>query len=69
MQSSIPCMGPEGIELYKPTSGFNLALTVRDRIRWSHIVQSLVKKGVSAEKAEIQAFLQVYQWKDPHLTY
>jgi len=62
-------MGPEGIEFYKPVSGFNLALTVQDRIRWSHIVQSLLKKGFAAEKAEIQAFLQVYQIKDPHLHY
>jgi len=62
-------MGPEGIEFYKPTSGFNLSFNVHDRIRWAHIVQSLLKKGFVAEKAEVQAFLQVYQIKDPHLKY
>jgi DNA-binding transcriptional MocR family regulator len=67
--SEIPCMGPEGIEYIRPKSGFNLALNTKDQIRWAHIFQNLKEKGLSAEKAEIQAFLQVYAIKDPHLKY
>jgi len=62
-------MGPGGIEYVSPTGGFNLALNAKDRIRWANIFQSLKRKGVSAGKAEIQAFLQVYAMKDSHLTY
>jgi hypothetical protein len=69
MQSSIPCIGPEGIEYVKPVAGFNLSFTTKDRIRWAHLFQSFRKKGLTVEKAEIQAFLQVYPIKDPHLRY
>jgi hypothetical protein len=65
----IPVMGPEGIIHVAPRSGFNLALSMKDRVRWANIFQSLRRKGMTIEKAEIQAFLQVYQLKDPHLTY
>jgi hypothetical protein len=67
--SGIPCMGPEGIEYVSPKGGFNLALNTRDQIRWTNIFQNLKQKGWSAEKAEIQAFLQVYAMKDLHLKY
>jgi len=62
-----PVIGPEGIEYCKPTGGFPLVFNSQDRLRWANLFQSLKKKGV--EKAEIQAFLQVYQIKDPHLRY
>ena len=69
MQSSVPCLGPEGIEYSRPAAGFNLSFTTKDRIRWAHLFQSFKQKGLTAEKAEIQAFLQVYQLKDPHLRF
>lgn len=69
MQSSIPCLGPEGIEYVKPVAGFNISFTTKDRIRWAHLFQSFKRKGLTAEKAEIQAFLQVYSIKDIHLRY
>jgi len=62
-------MGPGGIEYVSPKGGFNLALNTKDRIRWANIFQSLKQKGLVAEKAEIQAFLQVYAMKDAHLKY
>jgi len=62
-------MGPEGIEYVKPVAGFNLSFTTKDRVRWAYFFQSFKRKGLSTEKAEIQAFLQVYQLKDPHLSY
>ena len=64
-----PILGPEGIAYIQPVSGFSLAFSAKDRIRWAHIFQHLQRKGYSVEKAEIQAFLQVYQMKDPHLVY
>ena len=69
MIEMLPVMGPEGIVYVAPRSGFNLALSTKDRVRWANIFQSLRRKGVAIEKAEIQAILQVYRLKDPHLTY
>jgi len=64
-----PVIGPEGVEYYGPKGGFPLAFQPQDRLRWAHLFQSFKRKGYLVEKAEIQAFLQVYQLKDPHLRY
>jgi len=64
-----PILGPEGILYIEPVSGFSLAFSAKDRIRWAHLFQYFRQKGDSVEKAEIQAFLQVYQMKDAHLVF
>jgi hypothetical protein len=64
-----PILGPEGIEYLEPKGGFNLVFNAKDRIRWAHLVQHLIKKGTSAEVAERQALQQIYQLKNPKLTY
>jgi len=64
-----PILGPEGIAYIQPVSGFSLSFSAKDRIRWAHLFQHLRRKGASVEKAEIQAFLQVYQMKDARLVY
>ena len=63
-----PVLGPEGIEYKEPKGSWPLLFTQKDRIRWAHLVQHL-QKTMTVEKAEQQAFLQVYQAKYPLLVY
>ena len=63
-----PILGPEGIEYIEPKGSWPLLFTQKDRIRWAYLVQHL-QKTMTAEKAEQQAFLQIYQAKYPLLVY
>ena len=64
-----PILGPEGIEYLEPKGGFNLVFTSKDRICWAHLVQHMRRKGMSLEMAERRALQQIYQRKNPKLTY
>ena len=63
-----PVLGPEGIEYIEPKGSWPTLFTEKDRIRWAHMVQ-VFKRTMSVEKAEIQAFLQVYKTKYSGLVY
>ena len=65
----VPVITPEGIVLVKPRIGWNVIFTGRDKLRWANLYVHLLSKGVLAERAEVQAFQQVWQMKDYHLVY
>jgi hypothetical protein len=65
----IPVVTPEGIHRVKPRIGWNVIFTSRDKLRWANLYAHLLSKGVLAERAEVQAFQQVWQMKDYHLVY
>jgi hypothetical protein len=66
---SIPVLTPEGIVLVKPHIGWNAVFSAKDRLRWANLYVHLLSKGVVPEKAEVKAFQQVWQLRDPHLVY
>jgi hypothetical protein len=68
-QITIPVITPEGIQLVRPRIGWNAIFTARDKLRWANLYVHLLAKGHLAEKAEIQAFQQVWQMRDYHLQY
>ncbi len=63
-----PILGPEGIEYREPKGSWPLLFNEKDRIRWAHLVQHL-QTSMPQEKAQIQAFMAVYQAKYPLLVY
>jgi hypothetical protein len=65
----IPVITKDGILSVKPRIGWNVIFTARDRLRWANLYVHLVSKGVLQERAEVQAFQQVWQLRDHHLVY
>jgi hypothetical protein len=69
MEIVIPVITPEGIQLVQPRIGWNAIFTARDRLRWANLYVHLRARGHLPEKAEVQAFQQVWQMRDHHLIY
>ena len=65
----VPVITPEGIQLVQPRIGWNAIFTARDRLRWANLYVHLRARGHLPEKAEVQAFQQVWQMRDHHLLY
>jgi hypothetical protein len=68
MEQQQPILGPEGIEYREPKGSWPAVFNEKDRIRWAHLVQHL-QKSMPLDKAQIQAFMAVYQAKYPLLVY
>jgi len=65
----IPVITKEGIRCVKPRIGWTVIFTARDRLRWANLYVHLVAKGHLSERAEVQAFQEVWRLRDHHLVY
>jgi hypothetical protein len=43
--------------------------TARDKLRWANLYVHLLAKGHLPERAEVQAFQEVWRLRDHHLVY
>ena len=65
----VPVIHKQTIICVMPRIGWNAIFSAKDRLRWANLYVHLLDKGIAPEKAEVQAFQQVWQMRDYHLVY